>query len=544
MNKPIYVIGHRNPDTDSICSAIAYAHLKQSLGISAIAARAGKINNETKYILDTLKVPAPMIVNYLYPQVKDIMKPAQLTIHANQTLKELGRLLASHHTKSIPVVDDKQHLCGIVSVSDLARRYFDELGMPDLAESNVEYAAIIKVLDGTLVQGDIANRKITGRVKIAAAKVDTMLNTISAGDIVLVGDRLNVQLACIKLGVACLIVTVGAKVQARVCEAAEKAGVIIITAPYDTYICGRLINQSVPVSIVMQKEVVTFKPSQLAMDIKKTIAETRFRNYPIVENDRFIGVIDRDSFIMPEREKIILVDHNEVSQAVEGIEEADIIEVVDHHRLGGMETNSPISVHFEPVGCTATIIAGLYWQNQITIPQEIAGLLLSAILSDTVLFKSPTCTERDKTVAKQLAEIANLDIDAHGMALLKAGSDVGSMSATDILRNDLKEFQLGDYRLAIGQISVLDGESILAMRAGIQAEMRQMCSRDGYDMVLLMDTDILNECTHLLFEGQPVSLIEDAFGEKGEEGVIYLPNVLSRKKQIVPPLSDAARKEK
>lgn len=544
MTKPIYVIGHRNPDTDSICSAISYAHLKRSMGIDALAARAGKLNNETKYVLETLKVQPPLLINDLYPRVKDITKAAHGSIHPDQTLQELGNLMKENNAKSIPVIDAKQLLCGIVSVGDLARRYFEELGMPDLSESNVEYAAVVKVLDGTLLQGNIVNRKVKGRVKIGAAKLETMVKNIAAGDIVLVGDRLRAQLACIKTGVACLVVTGDCEVRPEVYQAALAADVIIISAPYDTYSCGRLINQSISVRMVMQKAVTTFKPSQLVMDIKNTIATTRFRNYPVVENGRLVGIVDRDSFIIPEREKIILVDHNEASQAVEGIHEADIIEVVDHHRLGGLETSSAIAIHFEPVGCTATIVANLYWQNGITVPKDIAGLLLSAIISDTVLFKSPTCTEKDRITAGKLAEVAQLNIQSHGLALLKAGSDIDNMSAADMLRNDFKEFQIGDYRLAIGQMSVLDGKSILAMKGELQAEMRRLCHKEGYDMVLLMDTDILNECTYLLFEGQPVSLIADAFGSSGTEGVLYLPHVLSRKKQVVPPLTEAARKEK
>jgi manganese-dependent inorganic pyrophosphatase len=544
MTKPIYVIGHRNPDTDSICSAISYAHLKRSMGIDALAARAGKLNNETKYILETLKVKPPLLINDLYPRVKDITKIAHGSIHPDQTLQELGNLMKESNVKSMPVVDDKQLLCGIVSVGDLARRYFEELGMPDLSESNVEYEAVIKVLDGTLLQGTIAGRKVKGRVRIGAAKLETMVKNIAAGDIVLVGDRLRAQLACIETGVACLVVTGDCEVRPEVYQAALAADVIIISAPYDTYSCGRLINQSISVRMVMQQEVITFKPSQLVMDIKNTIATTRFRNYPVVENGRLVGIVDRDSFIIPEREKIILVDHNEASQAVEGIHEADIIEVVDHHRLGGLETTSAIAIHFEPVGCTATIVANLYWQNNIAVPKDIAGLLLSAIISDTVLFKSPTGTEKDRITAEKLAKIAQLDIQSHGLALLKAGSDIDNMSAADMLRNDFKEFQIGDYRLAIGQMAVLDGKSVLAMKGELQAEMRRLCHKEGYDMVLLMDTDILNECTYLLFEGQPVSLIADAFGSSGTEGVLYLPHVLSRKKQIVPPLTEAARKEK
>lgn len=542
MAKPIYVMGHRNPDSDSICSAIAYAGLKQALGIDAIAARVGKVNNETKYILDTLKVKPPLLINDLYPRVREMMRPWRVTIHPDQTLKEFGQLMKENRVKSIPVIDDAGMLAGIVSQGDLATRYFDELEMPDLSEAGVEYGAIVKVLDGSLVVGSELTEKIKGKVKIAAASIETMLEIVDAGDTVLVGDRLQAQLSCIEKGVECLIITGGATVDRPVAEAASEANIMIITTPYDTYTCARLITQSVPVKTVMQQEVVTFKPSQLVMDIKKTIAETGFRNYPIVENGRFVGMIDRDGFILPEKEQVILVDHNETAQSVEGIAEAEIIEVVDHHRLGGLETTYPVSLQFQPVGCTATIVAELYWQNKVEISKEIAGLLLSAILSDTVLFKSPTCTEKDRTTAEKLAKISGLNIEQHGLALLKAGSDISSMTAADILKNDFKEFQMGDYRLAIGQISVLAADDILDKQDELRAEMKRLCDKEGYQMVLLMNTDILQEATYLLYEGKPDCLIEGAFGSLGENGVVYLPGVMSRKKQVVPPLTEASRR--
>ncbi len=542
MAKPIYVMGHKNPDTDSICSAIAYAGLKQALGIDAIAARAGKVNNETKYILDKLGVKAPLLINDLYPRVREMMRPLQVTIHPDQTLKELGSLMKEHNVKSIPVIDNQGMLEGIVSVGDLARRYFEELEMPDLSEANVEFGAVVKVLDGTLLCGSALDQTIKGKLKIAAAKTETMVASVDAGDTVLVGDRLKAQLACIEKGVQCLIITGGATLAKPVAQAASDAKVMIISAPYDTYTCARLITQSVPVRTVMQSQVVTFKPSQLVMDIKGTIAATSFRNYPIVENGRFVGMIDRDKLILPEKEQVILVDHNELAQAVEGIHEGEIIEVVDHHRLGGLETSYPVDLHFEPVGCTATIVANMYWQNNVEISKETAGLLLSAILSDTVLFKSPTCTAKDRKTAEKLAEISGLDCEEHGLALLRAGSDTSSLTASDILKNDFKEFQMGDYRLAIGQISVLAGQEILAKQDDLKAAMKTLCDKEGYDMVLLMNTDILEEATYLFYEGQPISLIQDAFGSRGENGIVHLPGVMSRKKQIVPPLTDAARK--
>jgi manganese-dependent inorganic pyrophosphatase len=291
----------------------------------------------------------------------------------------------------------------------------------------------------------------------------------------------------------------------------------------------------------MQPQVVTFKPSELISDCKAVIVKTNHRNYPVVENGKLLGLINRDQLIVPEKEKIILVDHNERTQAVEGIEEARIIEIIDHHRLGGLQTGEPIFIRHEPVGCTATIVANMHWHRNIKIPKPIAGLLLSAIISDTVLFKSPTCTPEDKEVAKKLAAIAGLDIEQYGMAVLKAGSNITNMSAAEVVHTDLKEFQTGEYSLAISQISVMDPRELLTKQADVLTYLSTMRSKENYDMALLMVTDIMKEATHILYAGQPAKLLEAAFGTRGEDGLLYLPGVMSRKKQVVPPLVEAAR---
>ncbi|MDT8900224.1 putative manganese-dependent inorganic diphosphatase [Anaeroselena agilis] len=541
MAKPLYVIGHRNPDTDSICSAIAYAHLKKALGEEAVPARAGKINAETKFVLDYFAVEAPVLVTDLHPRADDVMHPAAVTIRPEDTLRELGTVIKRHGVKSVPVVAEDGRLAGIVSVGDLAKRYIEELEMQDLKEAGVTFAGVVSVLDGKLAVGEDPDREVAGKVWIGAAKAETMARVIKPGGVVLVGNREEAQLACIACGISCLIVTGGARVSPAVRDAAGASGAVVIVTPHDTYTAARLLNQSVPVRMVMQREVVAFSPGDLVAEIKNVIVRTKHRNYPVVDQGRLVGILDRDRLIVPEREKVILVDHNERSQAVEGIEEANIVEIIDHHRLGGLETGEPIFIRHEPVGSTATIVANMFWHRGVEIPAPLDGLLLAAVLSDTVLFRSPTATAKDRDTARRLADAAGVDIDSFGQAMFEAGSAPGSLSPGEIIASDLKEFQIGEYRVAIAQVSVMDPGALLAAREKLQAAMEALGRQDDYDLVVLMVTDIVNETSHLVYAGQATSLIPAAFGKAGAGGVLSLPGVMSRKKQVVPPLVEATR---
>jgi manganese-dependent inorganic pyrophosphatase len=540
-SKSIFVIGHRNPDTDSICSAIGYAHLKQAMGEAAKPARAGKINNETKFVLERLGFEKPELITDLFPRVKDIMNDRVIGIGPQDTLKDLGKVMKQYNVKSVPVMDEKHTLVGMVSVGDLAKRYFDEMEMQDLGQAGVDFAGMLRTLEATLVCGENLRQKVTGRVQIAAGSNSVIAKFVREGDVVLVGDRVKAQTACVECGISCLVITGNAEVDPEVVRRAAEKGIMIFKAPHDTYTCARLINQSIPVGKVMKNQVVSFKPTDLVSDIKNVIADTNYRVYPVVENGRLVGSIHRDKLIVQERTKIILVDHNEHSQAVEGIEEAQIIEIIDHHRLGGLQTSDPIFIRHEPVGCTATIVANMHWHRGIHIPQNIAGVLLAAILSDTVLFKSPTCTAKDRETAEKLADIAGLTIQEFGMSVLKAGSSITGMTPADIIGTDIKEFQIGDYRFAVGQISVMDAAECLQIQEQLQREMERLRVKEGYDMVLLMVTDIIAEGTHLIYAGQPLSLLEQAFGCKATAQAFYLPTVMSRKKQVIPPLVEATR---
>jgi len=542
MKKPVYVIGHRNPDTDSICSAIAYTYLKEAMGEHVVAARAGKVNAETKFVLEYFNVTAPVLISDLYPRVHDVMIENVAIAHPWHTLRELGEIMKNSASKSMPVVDEDGTLRGIVTVGDLARRYFEELEMADLSKSGVDFAGILRVLEGALEVGGDLRRNICGAVRIAAAQASTITGLVKPGDIVLIGDREEAQLVCLRLKISCLILTSNAQVSDAVKQEAALQGVLVIRAPYDTYTCARLINLSIPVRDIMQSKVIAFKADDMLEDIKSVIINTNYRSYPVVQNGKLTGIIRRDELIASTREKVILVDHNERMHAVDGIEQADILEIIDHHRLGGMETGEPIFIRHDPVGSTGTIIANMCWHRSVELPAVIAGLLLSAILSDTILFKSPTCTSKDKVTAERLAVIAGIEIESYGVEMLKAGANTAELVAADLLNTDLKEFQMAEFRVVIGQVSVLDAQEILCRKSELIAEMQVMKIKEQYDMVILLITDILVEASHLIFVGEPFELLEQAFNANIKDQELFLPGVLSRKKQVVPPMINAAKR--
>ena len=539
--KPVYVIGHRNPDTDSICSALAYAHLKRETGeVSALAARAGQVNAETQFALDSFGMEAPVFLADVYPRIKDVMEDIIVTASEDATIREIGMLMHEYKVKSVPIVAEGNQLKGIVTVIDLARRYFDEIQLENLADSGITFQAVKKSVNGTVLCGNDLDRKLSGRVFVAAGELAFVRETVQEHSVVLVGGRYTEIEECLTKGVDAIILTCGAQMPAELLKRAEEKGVLVIATEYNTLRSVRLLYQAVPVSSIMQTKLTTFEKDELVSEMQEVIKETNFNHYPVVEDGKLVGIIRRDNLVVPEKEKIILVDHNEKGQAIEGIATAKIVEMIDHHRLGGMETSDPIFIRYEPVGCTCTIVANLYWQYGVEIPQNIAGLLLSAILSDTVLFKSPTCTPKDKETAAKLADIAGVDLYEYGMNMLKAGSGIGDMTVPEIVANDMKEFKMGDYLVAVSQLSVMDTKEVLDMKADLLAQMEAVNEAKGYNMYLMMVTDILEEGTFLLVAGGPQAVVQEAFGAL-EDNMIYLPGVMSRKKQIIPPMVNAAQ---
>lgn len=542
--KNIYVIGHRNPDTDSICSAIAYANLKRAMGTeNVVAARAGSINKETKYALDYFKAQAPQLVSDIYPRVSDIAIEVTKKVKTTDNLRILGMAMKEAGLRSVPVVDENDNLVGMASVSDLAKAYFQEITLDSVSASGASIIDIEKVIEANvLVKGD-DTAKITGDIKVIASCIERVASTIKAGEIVIIGNRPEEAYAkCIDLGVSCMIITSGAEISDEIIAKAQAKNVIVLTTAFDTYSTARLISQCAPVSSIMTTDIVSFKPTDMISDVKGILETNEYRNYPVVENGKLVGIVSKDKFMMPEKQAVILTDHNELGQAVEGIESGKIVEVVDHHRFGGLQTSDPIFINVRPVGCTCTIVTNMYQQYGVEIPQQIAGLLMSAIISDTVLFKSPTCTQADKDVVEYLSKIAGVDYKEYGLAMLKAGADIGDMTPAQIVKNDSKEFQIGNYPMLISQLSVMDTDQVMAMQDEILANMAQVCEKEGYAMSIVIVTDIINEGSYLLFSGEPKNLIGEAFKQDASKSVMYLPGVMSRKKQIIPPLSEAVKK--
>jgi manganese-dependent inorganic pyrophosphatase len=542
--KNIYVIGHRNPDTDSICSAIAYANLKNVMGAkNVVAARAGSINKETKYALDYFRVAAPQLVSDIYPRVSDIAIDVTKKVKTTDNLRTLGMAMKEAGLRSVPVVDEEDKLVGMASVSDLAKAYFQEITLDSVSASGASIVDIENVIEAKVLVKGNDTAKITGDIKVIASCIERVADTIKAGEIVIIGNRPEKAYdKCIDLGVSCMIITSDAVVSEEIIAKAKDKDVIVLTTAFDTYSTARLISQCAPVSSIMTINVVSFKPTDMISDVKGILETNEYRNYPVVENGKLVGIVSKDKFMMPEKQSIIMTDHNELGQAVEGIESGKIIEVVDHHRFGGLQTSDPIFINVRPVGCTCTIVTNMYQQNNVEIPQQIAGLLLSAIISDTVLFKSPTCTQADKDAVEYLAKIAGVDYKEYGLAMLKAGADIGDMTPADIVKNDSKEFQIGNYPMLISQLSVMDTDQVMAMKDEILANMAQVCEKEGYAMSLVIVTDIINEGSYLLFSGEPKNLIGEAFKQDASKSVMYLPGVMSRKKQIVPPLSEAVKR--
>ncbi|AVX19406.1 manganese-dependent inorganic pyrophosphatase [Carboxydocella sporoproducens DSM 16521] len=542
MSKPVYVIGHKNPDTDSICSAIAYAYLKNALGGGEYqAARAGKLHLETQFVLDYFGVEAPPLLTDVKARVEDMLNgDTPVAVLPGTPLREVGILTRTHNIKTIPIVDEQNHFLGLVTLGDIAHKYMQELGLENLGKMHVTLGNIIRTLNGQLLSGPAESTELTGNVIIGAMAAQTMADYISPGDVVILGNREEAQLTALAREAACLIITCGYTVSDRVRAEAEKRGAALVSVPHDTFAAARLINMSAPVSSLMRpaSDCIVFQADDLADEAKKVMLETRYRNYPVVdENNRFLGVVSRYHLLALSRKKVILVDHNEKSQAVDGLEQAEILEVIDHHRVGDIQTGQPIFFRNEPVGCTATIVAGMYRESGVEIPRTMAGLMLGAILSDTVLFKSPTCTKRDEETARWLAEIAGVDIDQFGLEMYKAGTSLVGRTNEEIIYQDFKEFKMGPLTLGIGQVETMDLSQLAQLKAGLLADMEAIRKEKGLDLVLLMITDILQEGTELLVTGPESRVVEETFGQPLVDQAMYLPGVMSRKKQVVPPLT-------
>ena len=539
--KKTLVLGHRNPDTDSICSAICYAGFKHQLtGENYEPCRAGNINPETQYVLDYFKLKAPRLVENVKTQVKDIEIRKTKGVSRGISLKNAWGV-------TLPCVTEEGLLEGVITIGDITKSYMNLYDSSIISKACTKYANILDTLEGSMVVGDSEAYFDRGKVLIAAANPDLMENYIEKHDLVILGNRYESQLCAIEMEAGCIIVCEGAGVSLTIRKLAQERGCAVITTPYDTYTTARLINQSMPISYFMTKEnIIEFSEEDYLDDIREIMASKRHRDFPILDSDgKYIGMISRRNLLGAKGKSIILVDHNEKSQAVEGMESADIREIIDHHRLGTVETMSPVFFRNQPLGCTATIIYQMYQENHIEIDKTTAGLLCSAIISDTLLFRSPTCTPIDKAAGLALAQIAGLDIEKYAIDMFSAGSNLKGKSDGDIFYQDFKRFTVGNSVFGIGQITSLNAVELKDLRTRMSAYTEKEREQHEIDMMFFMLTNILTESTDLICTGQGAEqLIANAFHVKdedmenvsGQTGIVKLPGVVSRKKQLAPQI--------
>ena len=546
--KKTLVLGHRNPDTDSICSAICYAGFKHQLtGENYEPCRAGNVNPETQYVLDYFKLKAPRLVENVKTQVKDIEIRKTKGVSRGISLKNAWGLMQENNVVTLPCVTEEGLLEGVITIGDITKSYMNLYDSSIISKACTKYANILDTLEGSMVVGDSEAYFDRGKVLIAAANPDLRENYIEKHDLVILGNRYESQLCAIEMEAGCIIVCEGAGVSLTIRKLAQERGCAVITTPYDTYTTARLINQSMPISYFMTKEnIIEFSEEDYLDDIREIMASKRHRDFPILDSDgKYIGMISRRNLLGAKGKSIILVDHNEKSQAVEGMESADIREIIDHHRLGTVETMSPVFFRNQPLGCTATIIYQMYQENHIEIDKTTAGLLCSAIISDTLLFRSPTCTPIDKAAGLALAQIAGLDIEKYAIDMFSAGSNLKGKSDGDIFYQDFKRFTVGNSVFGIGQITSLNAVELKDLRTRMSAYTEKEREQHEIDMMFFMLTNILTESTDLICTGQGAEqLIANAFHVKdedmenvsGQTGIVKLPGVVSRKKQLAPQI--------
>lgn len=542
------VIGHKNPDTDSICSAICYANLKTSItGKEYVPCRAGHINEETQFVLNYFGVEAPELVSNVKTQVRDIEIRETAGVDRNISLKKAWNLMQDANVVTLPAVNANNVLEGLITVGDITKSYMNVLDSSILSKARTQYSNIIETLEGQLVIGEESAYFDQGKVLIAAANPDLMEYYIAPHDLVILGNRYESQLCAIEMEADCIIVCEGAAVSMTIRKLAQERGCTVITTPYDTYTAARLINQSMPISYFMKTEnLITFEDGDFIDDIKDVMASKRHRDFPILDKDgKYRGMISRRNLLGARGKQIVLVDHNEKNQAVDGIENAEILEIIDHHKLGTVETIAPVFFRNQPLGCTATIVYQMYNENSVPMDKKIAGLLCSAIISDTLLFRSPTCTEIDKMAALALAGEAGIDINQYAREMFSAGSNLKSKTDDEIFYQDFKRFNSGKVSFGVGQISSLNADELDSLKERLLPYLKKAHKEHGVDMMFFMLTNILNESTILLYEGTgALPMLTNAFHleENTEEvrdsasGTVELPGVVSRKKQLIPAI--------
>ena len=546
--KEVYILGHRNPDTDSICSAIAYADVKnkENDGNHYVAARAGQLSPETSYVLQRFGMRQPTYVNNIGTRVRDMEIRKIPGISEDISMKKAWNLMAELNAVTLPIIDADNRLNGLITINDIATSYMENQDSTLLAMAKTPYRNILETLEAELVVGDPDAVFEHGNVLIAVANPDVMENYIEHDDMVITGNRYESQLSAIESGAGCIVICLGAQVSRSIQKLAQDNGCAVLVTPLDTYTVARRINQCMPVRAFMRtKNLITFLPGDYTDSIKDSMQNTRIRDFPVVDKTgQYLGMISRRNLLGIRKRSVILVDHNERSQAVDNIEDAEILEIIDHHRIGSLETMAPVYFRNEPVGCTATIIYQIYREKGFDIPPNIAGLLCSAILSDTLVFRSPTCTMMDRMAAQALSEIAGIDCQAFGIEMFTAGSNLKDKTPEEIFYQDYKKFEFGDVSFGVGQINSMSGGELDEIEKRLRPYLEKSCKEHGLSMMFFMLTNIIEESTRLMCYGESAdTLVQEAFGRSPQAGTVWLKDVVSRKKQLIPAFIEAINKE-
>lgn len=540
----VVVIGHRNPDTDSICSAIAYAELKNKTSdLVCEPRRAGKMNQETEFVLKKFGVKPPRMCTDVNPKIRDVDYREMPGIPGSTSLRKAWEIMRDKQIDTLPVTSPDNELEGVITVKDIATANMDVFDTGILAKSQTTYRNILETLGGTMVVGREDDVCTTGHIRIGTATPEMLENTVEKGDIVILTNRYESQLCAIEKEASLLIICNGSKVGRTIQRIAEEMGVAIMSAPVDTYAAGKLISQCAPISYYMTRsDIMKFTLVTPVADVTRVMAKVRHRYFPILDEDgKYCGMVSRRNIINLQKRRIILVDHNEATQAVEGFDQAEILEIIDHHRIGSLETSGPVYFLNQPVGCTATIITQMYDENGMEIPPQIAGLLLAAILSDTLVFRSPTCTPLDEALAKRLAKIAGVDIDEFASEMFEAGEKLDGKTAEEVFLQDFKVFMCGDIRFGVAQGSYMTRKNLLAAEALLQPYLEEARNKQNVEDIYMLLTDVPKEESVVISDGRYASeVLSDGFEtQPAEDGSFTLPGVVSRKKQFIPALMTA-----
>ncbi|EJO5346001.1 putative manganese-dependent inorganic diphosphatase [Clostridium botulinum] len=543
MKDLIYITGHRNPDSDSICASLGYTYLKKQLGYeNVVSSRLGDLNNETKFVLDYFNVEPPTLIDTVKTQVSDLDIDKVTPISKDLSLKKAWTIMSENNVKTLPVQDEEGKLIGLAALSNISSTYMGVWQKDILAKSNANIEDIIDTLNAKVYFKKEEKQKFTGNLIVAAMEAKDIKNYIHKGDIVILGNREDIQETALDCNPDLLVITGSHNVSDKILNKAKNLGCSVIVSKDDTFTTSVLITQSIPVSYIMtSSDIISFKLSDFLEDIKEVMLKTRFRSYPVVdENNKIVGTISRYHLISPKKKKVILVDHNEMGQSVPGLNEAEIMEIIDHHRIGGVNTASPIFFRNQPVGSTSTIIANMFFENNITPSKEIAGVLASAIISDTLLFKSPTSTELDKITLDKLSKIAKIDPKAYSVEMFKAGTSLKGKTVKGLFHEDFKNFTIGGGKIGVSQVSTMDPSSFDPLKEDMLKLMEEKAENENYDGLVLVLTDLLKEGSYIYAIGSKKEDIASAFGKSlDKDSSLYADGILSRKKQVIPPITNA-----